>query len=45
MSIHDDKLNGGDHPSDVGAIVMLLGLCILAAIPAICACTLGAMLP
>ena len=45
MSIHDDKLNGGDHPSEVGAIIMLLALCILASLPAICACTLGAMLP
>ena len=45
MSIHDDKINNGDNPSDVGAIIMLLGLCVLAAIPAICACTLGVMLP
>lgn len=45
MSIHDDKINDGDRSSDVGAVIMLLALCILAAIPAICACTLGAMLP
>lgn len=44
MSIHDDKLNNGD-PSDVGAIIMLLALCVLAALPAICACTMGVMLP
>lgn len=45
MSIRDDKINDGDHPSDVGVVIMLLGLCILASLPAICACTLGAMLP
>ena len=45
MSIRDDKINGGDCSSDVGAIIMLLALCVLAALPAICACTLGVMLP